>query len=352
MATSLRELTTSEDRSQSPYHHIDPGFINYRECYTLLGSRGVSFFEQYRRPGDDHFVRLYNNRLMVDLLLKLCKEANIETLGEILNRPREGMFFSSTELLEGNDDVYEKKRIRNRILLPYNYDKEVYLEFSTMHFVAETGRTEQCDEQLVSVIGKIRKVSEREVIAYPLIMGAPSFDHPLNKDISVSVDLMWYGYDWYEIFPEDIREFALCKDVVVETADEWVNYMQQLPEREVKERLGAILSDSVNKDWGGEQADHMATIHFGDRQANAAFLLKGPAYFREMTPSMLGKNGDQIYRLAQMPVQVLIVQHCHNIGPAVRATLRAFAVAPHSPRWYCLIDGKYTYRILKAYEKL
>ena len=39
-------------------------------------------------------------------------------------------------------------------------------------------------------------------------------------------------------------------------------------------------------------------------------------------------------------------------GEAVRATLRAFAVAPNQPRRYCVIDGKSTYKILKAYDKL
>jgi hypothetical protein len=41
-----------------------------------------------------------------------------------------------------------------------------------------------------------------------------------------------------------------------------------------------------------------------------------------------------------------------DMGPAVRAMLRAFAVTPHDPRRYCLMDGKSTYRVLKAYATL
>ena len=67
----------------------------------------------------------------------------------------------------------------------------------------------------------------------------------------------------------------------------------------------------------------------------------------------LGKNNDQIVRLSKEPASLLIVQHCHDIGQAVRDTLRAFAIQPGPMRRrYCLIDGKDSYKILKAYGKL
>jgi hypothetical protein len=66
----------------------------------------------------------------------------------------------------------------------------------------------------------------------------------------------------------------------------------------------------------------------------------------------LGKNNDQIFRLSQEPAKVLIVQHSHDITPAVRATLRAFAVQPGNPRRYCFIDGRDTLWLLSAYGLL
>ena len=129
--------------------------------------------------------------------------------------------------------------------------------------------------------------------------------------------------------------------------------MRVLPESEVKRHLADILGDLTKKDWGGEQNDHFtSSITLGNKRTTAAFLLKGPAKFEEMQPRHLGKNADQIYRLSACPASLLIVQHCHDIGEAVRATLRAFCVMPHNPRYYCLIDGKDTYRILKAYGKV
>ena len=68
-----------------------------------------------------------------------------------------------------------------------------------------------------------------------------------------------------------------------------------------------------------------------------------------MNLNHLGKNNDQIVRLSHEPAQVLIVQHCHDILPSVRETLRAFAVQPSRPRRYCLIDGRESLRLLHAY---
>ena len=72
-----------------------------------------------------------------------------------------------------------------------------------------------------------------------------------------------------------------------------------------------------------------------------------------MTLEMCGKRADQIYRLSKTSAEILIVQHSHQIGDAVRATLRALSIQPGGKsRKYCLIDGMSTYRILKAYGRL
>jgi hypothetical protein len=113
------------------------------------------------------------------------------------------------------------------------------------------------------------------------------------------------------------------------------------------------LGDLPKSDWGGEQHDHFsASLHLQGKRLTAAFVLKGPANFREMTLDLLGKRADQIYRLATSTAPLLVVQHAHDIGEAIRGTVRAFAVSPHHPRRYCLIDGKSTYKVLKAYDKL
>lgn len=349
----MKELT-SRQRSLNLYHHIDPGFINYSKCYSILSREFIDFFEEHRNQGDDHWSKLYNDHLIVDVVLRFCRNSQVPTLGEALQEPLLGTIISSTEELEGTEDVYTKERVRNRVLLPYDYEKEVWIEFSIRHFVADTGRVEQTGKYKVSIIGIIRKVEDKEIVINPIIMGAPTFDHPLNRNAILSpTQLMWLGWDFYETFPEDIDQFSRIKDETDPDVETWQEYMKSMPEAEVKRRFCNILGESPRTDWGGEQADHFsASVSLSGRRMTAAFLLKGPANFREMTPEMLGKRADQIYRLACTPARLLIVQHCHQIGEAVRATLRAFAVSPHDPRHYCLIDGKDTYKILKAYGEL
>ena len=184
-------------------------------------------------------------------------------------------------------------------------------------------------------------------------MGAPSLMHPRNQRNDIRMDeLSFWRFDWYETLPEDIEEFAKMKEIRVQSAAEWTACLRQTKEQTVKEATTGLLCDISYKDWGGEQCDHFtASVHVNRQRVTAAFVLKGPAggrMFKPLTPGMLGKHGDQIYRLAQTPARLLIVQHCHEVSLAVRATLRAFAVLPHDPRRYCVIDGKDTYRILKA----
>ncbi len=345
----LRDLPSS-DRITDLYYHIDAGFINLRKCISVFGDDFADTYQRRRRPEDDHFARQYNNHVAVEISLELCRVRRVLTLAESLQSPLVGQTFCSTELLEGNPDVYNRPRIRNRVLLPYDLDYQVYLDFGTDHFVADTGRYEQSYREYVTVIAQIRHIESGEVVASPLIMGAPSLDHPKNRASGLAPEtLMRYGYQWYEVFPEDIDEFAKCMAEPPIQAEEWVAAMQTTPEQVVKEAFGKILGDIPTNDWGGERADHYASlVHLDGRRITAAFAFKGPAAFREMTPRMLGKQGDQIYRLAQEPAELLVLQHCHSIGDAVRATLRAFAVNPSQPRRYCLIDGRDTYRILRG----
>ena len=164
---------------------------------------------------------------------------------------------------------------------------------------------------------------------------------------------MWHGEGYGEILPEDIDEFSNMQKIKTDTAEEWMDIMRTLPEREVKEEFCRLLREPAKKDWGGESNDHFSnSVSIGGRRRTAAFLLKGPGSgFREMTLDMCGKRADQIHRLAQSDADVSVVQHAHLIGEVIRKTLRNYIVRPGGRgRKYCLIDGQSTYRILKAYD--
>jgi hypothetical protein len=126
--------------------------------------------------------------------------------------------------------------------------------------------------------------------------------------------------------------------------------MRQITGSAFKTCLAEILGDTTRADWGGEMSDHFAAhLHLCGKRTTAAFVLKGPGNgFSPMTLRNLGKNSDQIYRLAQEPAQLLVVQHCHDITAAVRETLRAFAVQPpallpdrrtQQPLWFSTLKG-------------
>lgn len=347
------EELSAEQRALEPHHHIDPGFFNPRLCFSTFNPWLTEQYDRYRMAGDDHMTLLSNDHLLVYLVLAACTAKEVPSLGEVLaTETGRGALFCSTERIDATEGIYDAEHVRSRVVPSFPCEQQVFLEYHTRHIVSDTGKLRLSKGSVFSIVAGIDSVSEDEIVARPLIIGDPTYQHQFNKNIEV--DLLWHGWTWYEMFPRDIAEFSRCAEIPKVEAEEWSTAMKSLPESEVKQRLCRILGDLSKLDWAGEQDDHFAaSVHVGSKQLTAAFLLKGPGQgFREMTPDLCGTRADQIYRLSCTPAQMLVVQHCHHIGEAVRATLRAFAVTPHNPRRYCLIDGKETYRILKAYDQI
>lgn len=155
--------------------------------------------------------------------------------------------------------------------------------------------------------------------------------------------------EWQTVSPRQIDQFAHVDfDAPVSRSD--LEALRDVPEAEVKAVFAQLLGEPViPKDWGGEQMDLWTTRLLVDGvQLSAAFLLKGPAKFAPMTVAMLGKNGDQLERLARTAADILVLQHCHEITPPVVSTLRAHASDYRNPRRYLIIDGYDTLRILRT----
>ena len=132
--------------------------------------------------------------------------------------------------------------------------------------------------------------------------------------------------------------------------------LRDISELQIKTAFAEIIDEpAVPLDWGGERSDLVTTrVVYQEQRISTAFLFKGPAggtKFRRMEVRDLGVRGDQIERLATEPVDLLVVQHCHEISAAVRSTLRAFANQINHRRRYCLISGYETLNILRAYGK-
>jgi hypothetical protein len=107
-----------------------------------------------------------------------------------------------------------------------------------------------------------------------------------------------------------------------------------LPERTVKEYVSQIIGEPyLEKDWGGELSDVLTTrVGLGGQRVTAAFLLKGSGSKNKLRPGDLGKNGDQIRRLAKQSADLYVVQHVGQFDEAVYDEVRDMVVARRAER--------------------
>jgi len=346
----IREHLTSEQRTAELTLTIDPGFVHHRSIATLLGDEAMRHVDDTiaRLPEmPDYLRRLRVDRIYTDALLIFCESLGVPTLGSLV-AGRRGRLFCSVVELEPAESLGDGERARNRIVLPSVDDLSAVIEYSTEHIAATTTRSELRSGDTIAVVAQLHNFSGGRLLFHPLLMGGPWLEDRENSGVVPSPE--WHGYEFFEVFIEDVDEFQAVEEVEAPRAFE---VMRDVSEAAFKTCLGEILGDKTTADWGGEMSDHYAAhVHLKGRPTTAAFLLKGPARFAPMGLNHLGKNNDQIYRLAQEPAQLLVVQHAHEITSPVRATLRAFAVQPGAARRYCLMDGRDSLRLLIAYDKL
>jgi hypothetical protein len=158
-----------------------------------------------------------------------------------------------------------------------------------------------------------------------------------------------------EVFVDSIDNFEAVREIPTPSTKA-LQVLREIPERDIKLAFAQIIGEpDVPKDWGGERSDLYTTyLRIQGTRISSAFMFKGPSggqKFREMRIGDLGKNGDQVERLCNEPADMMVVQHCHKIGSAVRNTVRAFCNQVGRQRRYCLIPGSDTLRVLKAYGK-
>jgi hypothetical protein len=341
----LRHLD-SETRATELQHTIDAGFVNRRLVETVVGPQGVALIDRDIAAipsGFQEWERANRIRwIYTGVTLAFCAVNGIRTLRDVL-ASESGRMFCSTEEVAACRGIYKTDRVTLAIRTP-NSRFKVRLEFSTNHISADTLWARLYQGTTVSIIAMFDRKDGEWLTFRPLIIGFPWLT---STDARFGDAAMWWGYTFFENFIEDFDEFSKVRQVAEPRS---LDPMRTITEQAFKTCLASLLGDGVSKDWGGETSDYFsAHLHLSGRRVSSAFLLKGPAKFSPMKLNNLGKNNDQICRLAREPADVLFVQHCHEITPPVRETLRAFAVQPSRPRRYCLIDGIDSLRLLQAY---
>jgi hypothetical protein len=327
---------------------VDPGFVHHRKIEAILGPTGTEIITNQIAqlpPSTPQWRReVLIDHIYSRITLDFCGVIGIKSLEQLLAE-QAGHMFCSIVRLKPCPEIYDRSRIVIRCEHAYRRTLKVELHLTTSRIRSDTLHSGLSRGGDFAIVAQLVEKQGTTLVFHPLLIG-----YPYLSDAE-SGELLWKRYtNFYRVNLEDFREFALVAEhQLPKTFDE----MARVSEPVFKRCLGKILNESTPRDWGGESSDLFTShLHIGEQRVNAAFLLKGPAKFSPMTLRHLGKNSDQIVRLSKEPTDVLVVQHCHDILPSVAETLKVFATQPSNPRRYCLIDGRESLRMLKAFGLL
>jgi hypothetical protein len=150
---------------------------------------------------------------------------------------------------------------------------------------------------------------------------------------------------------DDVESFTAVRKV-----PDGLNYVK-VAEKKFKDGVARILCEKGSfQDWGGESRDLSSTrLRIGGQRRRAAFAFKGPGKSGRLTPGKMGKNGDQIQRLARCPADVFFVQYWAEVDDSVMEQLeqlmRAKSYLESRKVWYGVIDGQDSARLIQAYPR-
>jgi hypothetical protein len=220
--------------------------------------------------------------------------------------------------------------------------KELVLEFSKNGLVNDTAYSRLSGSTRLFAYAYITEIEDQKIRAAPFVIG---------DLIEANLPLPIVAESNFSLRPQQVDQFSALDPKWSPSVKEFA-HMRDFSEETIKDLICKLISHpEPPKDWGGEECDLFSSnLSLGGVRHSGAFLLKGPSRFHPMTPADCGKNGDQIYRLFNIPAQIYVVQHCHTIGPAVRKTIEAFTLRRTftDPCRYLLLDGYDTARMLRA----
>ena len=310
---------------------------------------------------DDHIRKTALVVSLKDSLNEWLHHNNPPTLGQLLIEDRllPNLLFThySNYFCKGSQQALEALQ-KGKTTVPqleayskldeFRPGQKVAFRFNHEHLTSNSSWTELRGQRRLLILGATTSVKDHVIEAIPWVIADPLpglFERP-----------SLVGSHWVnrlEIFIDQIDSLARVKAIEHSPRKADLDELRTIREEEVKKAFAEIIGEpTVPKDWGGERSDLFTTwVKLDAQRVSTAFAFKGPALFHPMTGADLGKNGDQVDRLFSEPADLLVLQHCHEITPPVRAMMRAYAQQMGRPRLFCLIDGYDTLRILRAYGK-
>ncbi len=345
----------STDSAQDLAFRVEPYFINKRAVLSLLSlfarQELINIANYYR---DRPFGEVAVDDAFADAVVEFIRAQQVDSLAEVLLHESlaEGQPIWAEQLVhfQGYDAYRRYDRGRTDVKVPFRmvlkeFNNHVASgEFSPEHIVnSNSARGNLSGNTRLLTFGIVQQSSLEATIIRPLLVGRRMNVGDLS---SFPFQLSLY------VSPESIDEFSRLTAYRATMWDQPT--MQITSEQAVKEWFAEIIGEPVvPKDWGGERSDlWSARVHVDGEPVRAAFLLKGPAVFRELTIADLGRRGDQIDRLFSEPADLLVLQHCHYVRKEVYRMMETYASNFRQPRRYSVIDGPTTWQILKAYNKL
>ncbi len=154
-----------------------------------------------------------------------------------------------------------------------------------------------------------------------------------------------------KVFIEDIDSFEKVKNVDrLEVLDK---VPVELQEKKIKRAIREIIGEPFEQtDWSGEQNDLFSSaVTLKGERVDTAFMLKGPGTKGTMQIGKAGKRGDQIQRLFESPADLFIIQYVRKMEDRFVKHIKQKAKVTKA-KYFCIIDGTDTARLLEAYGYL
>lgn len=342
-------------QSQNPT--LESWFLHQDLAFKVIGSERSALISSRMPMENEPFARARTKHIIETALTEAVQEAEVPSLNELhLNRK-----LSSGELVwleqafrfRGIESAYYEARrseassARGSLWAKLSTDPDLRIEaeLNATRITSDTGAHLMSGSRRCFMLAYIQDVESARVSLRPVALGQRLVSigkHSLSTPV----------WDSAHVWPQQVDDF---KDVDFSRGTKAdLEMLRDVPEEAVKHWFAEIVGEpEVPKDWGGEQYDLWTrNLAIEGKPVRAAIAFKGPAAFRQLRIADLGKNGDQIQRLAHSPADLLVVQHCHTISSTVEHMLRTYALSPTHIRRYMVIDGYATAAILKHFEYL